>query len=109
MAWLYSALAYRAAANGNIEASPNGLSDDLLLVLRLDVFLCQLPAAVRTLCRRGNRDHFIHLFGNMLTAMRAVSLAGLSARAASDGDCVGRGKTAPPGACWHATFGLVAS
>src|SRR5215469_2101269 len=79
MAWLYSALAYRAAANGNVEASPNGLADDLLLVLRLGFFLCQLPAAVRTPRRRGNRDHFIDLFGNLLAAMRAVSLASLSA------------------------------
>jgi hypothetical protein len=48
-------------------------------VLRLGVFPCQLPAAVRTLRRRGNCDHFIDLFGNVLAAMRAVGLAGLSA------------------------------
>ena len=52
-------------ANGNIEAPPDGLAHDFLLVLRLDSLHFQISAAV-TVCGRRYRYDLVDMVGNCL-------------------------------------------
>src|ERR1700687_2402128 len=75
-------VAHRAAANGDVKAPPDRLPHNLLLILRLHVFHLQRTptVGVRTVRRRGNRDHFIDLFGNKLAMVPTIRAPGLAPR-----------------------------
>ena len=82
MASLDSLLAHGAAADRNIEASPNGLADDLLLKLGLGPLHleCSTTLGVRTLGGKRNGDHLVHLLRYGFAAMLSVGLTGLASR-----------------------------
>src|SRR5437660_10419473 len=72
-------MALLTTTDGNIEASPEGLAHDFLLVLRFDPLDFQ-GASTRTVRGRGNGDHFVDFLGNGFAVPRAVADTGLAPR-----------------------------
>src|SRR6516162_8151379 len=70
-------MALLTTTDGNIEASPEGLAHDFLLVLRFDPLDLQ-GASTLTLRRRWYRDDFVDFEGNGFAVPLAVGGAGLA-------------------------------
>jgi hypothetical protein len=72
-------VALLTTTNRNIEAPPERLAYDFLLVLRLNPLYFQGTAAL-TLRGRGHGDHFVDIWGNGFAVPLAVGGTGLASR-----------------------------
>ena len=79
IASLYPFVALLTTTDRNIEAPPERLAYDFLLVLRFDPLDCQGPSAL-TLRGRGYSDHFVDFWGNGFAVPLALGGTGLASR-----------------------------